>query len=517
MRQESHKKALILLLVISAIVRALLAGWMELGTDEAYYWTFAKYPDWSHFDHPGMVGWIIQLFTLNLRFESEFFLRMASVVFMTLNTWVMYHIGKELKDETTGLWTALLYTASVYAFVITGIFILPDTPLSLFGLTGFWMFVKYLKHSSTTSSTNRYLLFAGLLIGLSILSKYTGVFLWLGFLLYVICFDRRQLRNPWLYVSLLITALCCLPIVIWNAQNDFVSFRFHGDRVGLFGPLHLGGFGTEAGGEVLYNNPVNVVLAIFAVVAAFRKRLPIDPRHQRLILLTALPMIGLFLAISFTRPTLPHWTGPAYTLLVPLSAVWLSTLEPPKAKTLTSAALAVLVLVLTLGVIEIKTGFIPLDHHTEPAEMGRDDITLDLYGWRQAGEKFVEVYQREIAQGTMQPDDAIIGHKWFPMASFHYYAARPVGLDMLGYGPLENIHKYKWINDKEGGFKKGRNYWYLADSHFFLDPEAIYRYTNFLNIKKVATLPIERNGKVVRNIFVYECESLVYLPNLQAY
>jgi hypothetical protein len=95
--------------------------------------------------------------------------------------------------------------------------------------------------------------------------------------------------------------------------------------------------------------------------------------------------------------------------------------------------------------------------------------------------------------------------------------ARPLGLKMLGYGSLKSIHKYMWINDIDGGFEKGRNYWYLADSHFFLDPEEIYKYTNFLNIKQIAIIPIERNGKTVRNIYVYECESLVYVPKLREY
>ena len=512
MHQENHKKTLILLLAVSAVVRALLAGWIELGTDEAYYWTFAKYPDWSHFDHPGMVGWVMQLFTLNLLFQSEFFLRLASVVFMTLNTWIMYRIGRELKDETTGLWSALLYTASVYAFVVTGIFILPDTPLSLFWMLTFLMFIKYLKDSQ-----NKHLILAGLFIGLSLLSKYTGAFLWIGFLLYILCFDRRQFRNPYLYLAMLITALCCLPMLIWNIQNDFVSFRFHGDRVGFFGPLHPAGFFTEIGGEIVYNNPVNVVIAIIAIVAACRKRLSIDIKHQRFILLTALPFIGLFLLLSLTRPTLPHWSGPAYVMLIPLSAVWLSSTETRKARRITATALIVLALTLILGVAEIKTGFVPLDHHTEPTELGLDDITLDVYGWRQAGEKFAEIYRQEVAKGNMQPDDAIIGHKWFPTASFHYYAARPLGLKMLGYGSLKSIHKYMWINDIDGGFEKGCNYWYLADSHFFLDPEEIYKYTNFLNIKQIAIIPIERNGKTVRNIYVYECESLVYVPKLREY
>ena len=512
MHQESHKKTLIILLVVSALIRALFAGWMELGTDEAYYWTFAKYPDWSHFDHPGMVGWVIQLFTLNLWLDSEFFVRLASVVFMTFNTWVMYCIGRELKDETTGLWAALLYTASIYAFVITGVFILPDTPMSLFWLLAFWMFVRYLRESK-----NKHLLWAGLLIGLAILSKYTGAFLWFGFLLYILCFDRKQFKNPWLYVSVLITAICCLPILIWNLNNDFVSFRFHEDRVSLFGPVTPVNIGNELIGEFFYNNPVNFVIAIIAIVAAFRKKLPIDLNVKRLTLFTALPMIGLFLYFSIVRPTLPHWSAPAYTLLIPLSAVWLSTLEPRKAKRTITAALSILALVIVLGVIEIKTGFVALDHHTEATELGKNDPTLDVYGWRQAGEKFAEIYQQEIAKGNMQPDDAIIGHKWFPTASFHYYIARPLGINMLGYGSLQDIHKYLWINDEIGGFEKGRNYWYLADSHFLLDPEEIYKYTNFLNIKQIAIIPIERNGKTVRNIFVYECESLVYVPQLHEY
>jgi hypothetical protein len=168
-----------------------------------------------------------------------------------------------------------------------------------------------------------------------------------------------------------------------------------------------------------------------------------------------------------------------------------------------------------VGSVEIKTGFIPLDHHTEPTELGRDDITLDVYGWRQAGVKFAEIHAQEVAKGEMEPNAPIIGHKWFPTASFHYYVARPLGLDVLGYGHLEEIHKYKWINEKVGGFVKKKNYWYLADSRLFLDPETIYSYHNFKEIKPIAIIPIERNGKVVRNIFVYECKSLVYIPELQ--
>ena len=84
------------------------------------------------------------MFSLNLLLDSEFFIRLASVVFMTANTYIIFRIGKELKDARTGLYAALLFTASIYAFVITGIFIMPDTPLMLFWLLAVWSAVRSL-------------------------------------------------------------------------------------------------------------------------------------------------------------------------------------------------------------------------------------------------------------------------------------------------------------------------------------------------------------------------------------
>ena len=138
LKEQNVNRILVCLLVASTLVRGFLAFWLEFGNDEVYYWTYALYPDWSHFDHPPMVGWLIQLFSLNLLFDSEFFIRLASVVIMTANTYIIYRIGREIKDARTGLFAALLYTASIYAFVITGIFIMPDTPLMLFWLLAFW-------------------------------------------------------------------------------------------------------------------------------------------------------------------------------------------------------------------------------------------------------------------------------------------------------------------------------------------------------------------------------------------
>jgi hypothetical protein len=514
-KEQNISKILIGLLAVSAIVRGALAAWLEFGNDEVYYWAYALYPDWSHFDHPPMVGWVIQLFSLNLLFDSEFFIRLASVVFMTVNTYIIYRIGKDLKDARTGLYAALLYTASIYAFVITGIFIMPDTPLMLFWLLAFWSAIRSLSPKvpePVEGSKGRFIILFGLFAGLAMLSKYSGVFLWVGMGLYILIFNRKQLKNPYLYLALLISVICCIPIIFWNIQNNFVSFSFHGARVGG-NKLNFSTFGTEIAGEFFYNNPVNFILAIIAVIAAFKKKLNIEKSAQRLILCIALPLVLVFLFFSLTRPTLPHWNAPAYILLILLSAIFLRDKQSDTEKLPKSiiAALSVLLITLVVGVAEIKTGFIPLDKHTEPEQIGHDDFTVDMYGWRQLGEKFADFRTQKIAEGVMKPEDGIVANQWFPLANLDYYVARPLGMRVMGLGWPEQLHKYLWINDERGGFHLGENYWYFSDSRYPKDPKTTYQWY-FKEIELVGVIEIDRCGKPAKNFFVYTCKGLCAEP-----
>mgnify|MGYP002853632336 CR=1 FL=1 len=503
------RKPLVALLGISFVARLFAAAFVEFGNDEVYYWTYALYPALSHFDHPPMVGWMIQFFSLNLLFDSELAIRLSSVVFMTIDTYIIYLIGKEAKDELTGLYAALLYTGSVYAFIITGVFIMPDTPLSLFWLLATLLATRWLR-SDTPSAWH--ILLTGLLIGLAFLSKYTGMFIWVGIGLYTLIFDRKKLRDPWLYVAILISIACTIPVVYWNWQNDFISFGFHSERVSLFSKPNMAYFGTELGGELLYNNPVNFVLAVVAVVAFFKGRLQGDACTQRLIVCTALPLIAVFWFFALTRPTLPHWNSPAFNLLIVLSAMMLRGKNDRKdIPRPIVASLSLIALVLVLGIVEIKTGIVPLDRHTEAEKLGRDDFTLDMYGWHKFGEEFGKLREKSVNEGAIDEDCGIIAHKWFPLANLDYYVARPLGMKAFGLGQINDIHKYHWINELRGSLQPGSDYWYITDSHYYNEPNAMYD-AYFEDITLIDTITIDRCGKPAKNFFVYKCTDLKKLP-----
>lgn len=513
-KQQDINKNLLLLLGVSALIRAFFAAIMEFGNDEVYYWTYALYPDWSHFDHPPMVGWFIQLFSCNLLFTSEFFLRLSSVVFMTLNTYIIYLIGKQVKNEQTGFYAALLYTASVYAFVITGVFILPDTPLVLFMLLAVLQFVKYFQNEK-----NKHLLLAGLFAGLAMLSKYSGAFVWLGVGLYIIIYSRKEFKNPFLYLSALMSAVCMLPVLIWNVNNEFISFTFHGDRVGLFGDFHPEYFLAELVGELAYNNPVNYVLTIIALIALFKGNKYIADMPKRLLLCLTLPLIILFWIFSLTRQILPHWTAPSFVLLLVFVAAYLSEKYElngdcfviPKSIV---AALSVLLFVLIFGIVEIKTGFIPLNFSERSKTVqryGEGDFTLDMYGWRKIKPEFQKIREKAMQKGEMSEDDGMIALNWYPLANMDYYVAYPLGIDMYGFRDPSFIHKYAWINNERGGLVLGSDYWFLTESFDYYSPNK-YLKPYFEEIIPTDTITINRAGKPAKYVFVYMLKDLKKKP-----
>ncbi|MBR4837487.1 MAG: glycosyltransferase family 39 protein [Bacteroidales bacterium] len=515
MRIQENKieKYIVWLLIISALVRGFLAAFIEFGNDEVYYWTFAMYPDWSQFDHPNMVGWMMQLFSLNLLFDSEFALRLSSVVFMTIDTYIIYRIGCLVKNKLTGFYAALLYTASLYCFIITGIFIMPDTPLMMFTLLSIYCFL--LSFQGEAEESAKHYVLAGLFAGLALLSKYSAVFIWSGVGLYVLLFDRKQLKNKYLYLSALISAVCMLPVLIWNIQNDFISFTFHGDRVSLFGKLQPLDFIAEIFGELGYNNPVNYVLIIIALVVFFKRKKYIGKTSGRVLLCFALPFIAVFWFFSLTRPILPHWSAPAFSLLLLFPASYLADKQSVADEIIKLpkpiiATLSLLILVLIFGVLEIKTGVVPLrfgERANSTRYYGEGDFTTTIYGWRSIKDDFQEIRQKKIDEGVMKESDGMVGLQWFPMANFDYYVANPLGINMYGLRGTDKIHKYTWINEYRGGLKKGSDYWFLNESSDYYAPEKYLEHL-FDEVVPCDTITVERCGKPAKYVFVYMCKGL---------
>ena len=499
--------ALGILLVLSAVIRALIAGAIELGNDEVYYWTYAKFPDMSHFDHPPMVGLVIQLFTLNLRFDSEIFLRLGSVVLGTASTWLIFLIGKKIKSPLAGLYAALLFTASFYGFILVGTFILPDTPQVFFWLISLYLLVCALPDESLSKQSRTYLFFSGLSIGLALLSKYHSVFLLFGAGMFILFNNRKWLLAKETWVALLMAVLLFMPVVFWNANNNYISFTFHESRVGVTqSGIQPQYFITEILGQFFYNNPVNIIIIILAFIALLSGKEILEKHYSRLILWMSLPLWLVFVSFSLFRTTLPHWTGPAYIGFILIAASWLAT-PSPKNKRLRLipwpivVSLIFILTVISVAVTQIRYGWVPLK------KWKVEDVSADLWGWQQLGEKFGPVASWDEDHFLIDKGSPVFTFRWFPAANFDYYVGRQTGRKVYAIGSLERIHKYRWINNIRGDLKKDADAWYIALSDDYEDPVTLYGKL-FELVLPADTIAIMRGHDTIRKAYIYKLINL---------
>jgi hypothetical protein len=496
---------LFLIVIINLLIKAIPAAVLELGNDEVYYWTYALFPDWSHFDHPPMVGFLIQLFSLNLHLKGDLFIRAGALVLSSVNILILFSLVKRLYSRQAAYFAAIMFISSFYFNIISGLFILPDTPQVFFVLLALYFIVPVVTVRNPTKKDNFGIIMFGLLVGLAFLSKYHSLFLWFGAGLYILLHNRIWFKKPALYLSLLLTIILSIPVIYWNIKNNFISFTFQGDRIGLLdNKINFNSFIQFNAGQFFYQNPVLVIIYIIAIFKTVSKIGKGIKETDLFLLYSGIPLILAFTVISLFRSTLPHWTGPAFICLIILSSEYLADLynrKKVKVRNILISASCIYIFVLIFGTLQINFGIIKSKAGSESAYAGKNDFTLDMYGWKQAREKFTKFLEKEGIPDTEHQQLAIVSDNWYPAAHLDYYIAHPLNIRLNALGPIGRIHKYYWIN-KTRKLNKTDRIFYITDSRNYHDPGVIASY--FSEIIPKDTLNIVRNNKTVKYIYIYD-------------
>ena len=100
-------------------------------------------------------------------------------------------------------------------------------------------------------------LLAGLLVGLSMLAKYHGIFVLAGTFLFLLTSraHRRQLLTAGPYLGAIVALACLAPVVLWNREHGWASFAFQGGRASGRGGVHLDTFLANVGGQMAWVLP----------------------------------------------------------------------------------------------------------------------------------------------------------------------------------------------------------------------------------------------------------------------
>lgn len=305
------------LLIAALLIRFIALIWTPLVPEEAYYWLYSQHPSLSYYDHPPMVAWCIRLGTLIFG-STELGVRSVGCLLMLASSLLMYKLGKLWFSRPAALIAAISLQALPFYYGM-GYIATMDAPLVFFWLLCLTCLSYALRHNSISAWY-----FTGLSLGAAALSKYTALFLGVGIVIVVIAHKpwRRHLRTPHPWLALLIAAACFSPVVIWNAANDWASFRFQlidrfsHDAFRLDKPLWY-----IAVQLIILTPPLLSILGLMAIRDARHYRRLLGARYL-FVWAFSLPLLALMFQKSLSAEVHLNWTAPAYLSMLPAIA-WL--------------------------------------------------------------------------------------------------------------------------------------------------------------------------------------------------
>lgn len=310
MEPAAAERWVLLLIAVALAGRLVLAATLGLGIDEAYTVATARSFPLSTYDHPPLAWWLAGGAAALFGTEAALAVRLPFILLFALTTWLMFALTRHLFGSRAGLFAALtLNLAPVLAWT-TGSFVLPDGPLIAALLAGTYCLARVLFSSGSPSVL--WWLGAGAFGGLACLSKLHGVFLFAGTALFLLTTPskRRWLLTPWPYLGAAIACLLFLPVIVWNAQHDWVSFAFQGGRARMarldfLAPL------TVLGGHAVFLLPWLWVPLVISLARALVR----GPRDERgwPVACLAIGPIAVFTLVAVTgNRVLYHWAAPGY-------------------------------------------------------------------------------------------------------------------------------------------------------------------------------------------------------------
>jgi hypothetical protein len=390
------------LIVASAALRLLYLLWdcpLDLSPDEAHYWDWSRHLDWSYYSKGPVVAYLIRI-SCGVFGETMWAVRLPAIVCGSLTLAGVYVLTYQVFRQPY-LALCVVAVALTQPILAAGSLLMTiDAPYVCC-----WTWALVVAHSALRhNDTWAVWILLGLLVGIGTLAKYTMlVFLpSYGLFLLASASHRYRLVSPRFWAMVLTASICCLPIVIWNAQHEWVTVLHVAHQAGMNKPNHVGWTHVVEflGGQVALLLGLWFVLWVWVMM----KYSPLVKGNltesQQLLWWMSGPMFVLFFAVSLATRVEPNWPITTYISGLVLVAGWLSAVwrmsRTLRVCVMASAAIGLLATVFvhhTEWLYPLHSGLIP------SVNPRRWDATCRLRGWRELSQELSNICQEVRREG----------------------------------------------------------------------------------------------------------------------
>ncbi len=506
----------------SLLLRLCLAYAMTPGFDEAYYTLYSRHLDWSYFDHPPLVAYSTGIGIWLTGVTNQFTMRIGGVILYTFTLLFFFLTSKQLFGlQSARLTLAIAATIPIFQ-IIFGILTLPDVPLMFFWTLALWLCAHefFPEPAPAEYRPTVKVAWIGLAVGLAALGKYHGFLLGICLLLYVLFTPKYWsiFRSPYLLLSVILFTVVIAPILIWNYQHHWVSFRFQGSRaIPTTGYSFLDvlvvflvscGYLFPSFGFPLWWTSLH---ALAREILSFPKTCN---ERYRFILWVSLPIFAGFTLMGGYWQILPSWHMPGFWGAVLLMGNQMAIAQAKHSKLIRNWLLisgTIVILLITIALAHITLGI--AQKGSNYAIWGiwelQDDPSTQIFDLQQISTAFQSdpVLKEALAQA-----DFVFANNFF-VAGQVGMAVEPLGkpvtcfnADMRGFAFWANPAQFV-----------GKNALYITTSKFkFIDPSDPSRGESiaelgeyFSEISKLKDITIWRGGQVIETLPVYRATKLL--------
>jgi dolichol-phosphate mannosyltransferase len=485
------RNAAVALIVYAFVLRLVYAGSVEMMPEETYYWNYSRHLDIGYLDHPPMVAWLIRVATAVFG-QTEFGVRAAALLCGAITSIFVYKLTRNLFGVAAAL-AALLLVQALPFFFLSGLLMTPDAPLA-----AAWAASLYFLERALIGNQSRAWWFAGICLGLGMISKYSIALL--GPVAGAFMAWDPQARRWWArsapYVGALLALVIFSPVIIWNAQHEWASFAFQTSRRLADTPqfaLH-----KLIGSIIVLITPTGLLAVIAAtLVRHAADETPDAARRRRLFNLAIFIPLSVFALFSLRHEVKLDWTGAPWAAALPAMAFVMVNRDPRVGRFVRGIRAAwmptivVMLLIYGAGLHYLVLGLPGLgyDKHIEAIPVG----------WRDLSARIVETANAYRKEAGTEP--LIVGMDRYAIASelaFYGGARTATGLQTANshlFGGIGLMYG-QWLPPKS---QDGRNLLLVAWSPGELDDKFIHARVERLG-------PIEddvlmRDGVLIRHYY----------------
>lgn len=475
----SEQRLLAAAVALLVLLRVGTAIWLPLSFDESYFWLWSKHLSVSYFDHPPLIALAIWLGT-HIFGDTELGVRAVPLFLSVAGSAALWRAGAILlKDNLAGARACLLFNLTLMAASQ----FMGATPDALVMAASCFLLLS-LAELQQTGDGRWWVAVAGSL-GFALLSKYTAFFLVAATALWIVGTreGRAWLKSPWVYAAGALAAVSLVPVIVWNAAHNWISFEFQFARVtngtpSIRYPLEF------IGAQLALDSPVFLIAAATGLYRATRAwRSAANPLSVAGAIVW--PAACYFAIHSIHDRVQGNWPSFIYPALALLAAWVLWPVEPGQAEirrqiSLRRTGIALAALILGASYIQTWTGVVPLGIQDPVGRMMAVDIgpAADEIGGIAAQEKAA----------------AIVTTKYVVSGWLSFYLHPPMQIVQLN-------EEHRWLETPRASLALLRQPLVYVTQHPEHEIQVIR--AHFAQVVLKATIARVRNGVPIDDFYVY--------------